>query len=181
VPCLEKPNMRLMMNKFQESKIAKINDRVTDITFPLEKWRYFIIFQSASQALSWFVILLACMVFVSYLISLDGDANIPLNGVLIGAAIGSSLSLLAVLPAKFVVQNAGLSMQSEIEVHLLKMNYVEDVRFNDIVVYRQNLPRLLRWDESNIRIVAEGGFLTVSGACIPLRKLRKNIVSKFGN
>ncbi|MGK5079557.1 hypothetical protein [Janthinobacterium sp. HLX7-2] len=167
------------MNKFQESRMEKIRSSVTDIFFPLEKWRYFVLFQSKSQALSWIVTLLACMVIISYLVSLDGDANIPLDGILFGAAIGSSFSLVAVLPAKFIVADNGLGMLSEIEVRLLKMNYVDEKRINGIYIYRQNLPRLLRWDEGNIKISDDGDTLSVSGGYFSLRKLRSSLLKDF--
>jgi len=119
------------------------------------------------------------MVLISYLLSLDGDDNIPLEGVLLGAAIGASFSLMAVLPAKFMVRDDGLGMLDEIEVRLLRMNYVEEKRFNEIVVYRQNLPRLLRWEEGNIRISEEGDILVVSGGYVSLWKLRRSLLKEY--
>lgn len=167
------------MNKFQESRMKKISNSVTAIFFPLEKWRYFFLFQSKAQAVSWIVTVLGCMVFITYLLSLDGDDNIPLEGVLLGAAIGATFSLMAVLPAKFMVRDDGLGMLDEIEVRLLRMNYVEEKRFNKIVVYRQNLPRLLRWEEGNIRISEEGDILVVSGGYISLWKLRRSLLKEY--
>lgn len=137
------------------------------------------LFQSRAQATSWIVTLLASMVLITYLASLDADSKAPLDVILLGAAIGSSFSLMAVLPAQFTVHDNGLGMLGEMEVRLLRMNYVEEGRLKAVVIYRQNLPRLLRWDEGNIQIREEGACFTVSGGYVSLRKLRSSLLKPY--
>ncbi len=167
------------MHRHHNARMEKVRKSVMPIFFPLAKWRYFVLFQSRAQAVSWMVTLLMCMVVISYFFSLDRDSKAPLDVVLLGAAIGSSFSLMAVLPAQFTVHDNGLGMLGEMEVRLLKMNYVEEDRLKAVVVYRQNLPRLLRWDEGNIKIREEGACFTVSGGYVSLRKLRSSLLKPY--
>ena len=159
--------------------MKNIRENISDISFPLDKWRYFILFQSVGQMKSWVITLLGCLVLISYLSSLDANSKAPLEGLLIGASIGSSFSLIAVFHAKFLVLDTGLAVLSEIEVRLVKMNYVELDRFEKIIIYRQNLPRLLRWDEGNIEIRKEGSNFILSGAYISIRKLRRSLMNEY--
>ncbi|KAB8043465.1 hypothetical protein [Janthinobacterium aquaticum] len=165
------------MSKFEKDRMEKIRGNISNISFPLKKWRYFILFQSVAQTISWTVTLLFCLVLISYLSSLDTGSKAPLGGLLSGALIGSTFSLMAVFPAKFIVVDNGLAVLSEIEVRLLKMNYVEQERFDKKIIYRQNLPRLLRWDEGNVEIKKDGNILILNGAYISIRKLRKSLLS----
>ena len=167
------------MNKFEKDRMEKIRGGVSNISFPLKKWRYFILFQSVAQMASWIVTLLGCLIFISYLSSLDPGSKAPLDGLLLGALIGSTFSLMAVFPAKFIVIDNGLAVLSEIEVRLLKMNYVEQDRFDKKIIYRQNLPRLLRWDEGNVEIKKDGNIFILSGAYISIKKLRKSLISDW--
>lgn len=147
------------MNKFEKERIEKIRKNISIISFPLQRWRYFILFQSLAQMKSWFFTLLGCLVLIAYLASFDANSKAPLEGLLIGASIGSTFSLMAVFPAKFEVLDNGMAVLSEIEVRLLKMNYVEQDRFEKKIIYRQNLPRLFRWDEGNVAIEKKEIFL----------------------
>lgn len=171
--------MKQTKHRFEDGRMEKIRRSVTSIFFPLAKWRYFVLFQSKAQATSWIVTLLICMVTITYLFSLDRESKAPLEVVLLGAAIGSSFSLIAVLPAAFKVRDNGLGMLGEIEVRLLKMHYVEEARHTGIVIYRQNLPRLLCWDEGNIEIRNEEGVFVVSGGYLSLRKLRGGLLKSY--
>lgn len=166
------------MNKFEKDRMKEIGDNISKIYFPLARWRYLVLFQSGSQAISWIVTLLGSMVLVSYLFS---DSKAPLDGLLLGAAIGSSFSLMAVLPAKFTVQDDGLAVLGEIEICLLKINYIEEQRRGKKVIYRQNLPRLLRWDEGNVQIISEGNILVVMGAYMAVRKVRSSLLKDYFN
>ena len=166
------------MNKFEKDRMERIRNNVSKISFPLKKWRYFILFQSVAQLKSWIVTLLCCLVLISYLSSLDPASNAPLEGLLLGAVIGSTFSLMAVFQAKFIVRDDGLAVLSEIEVRLLKMNYVEQDRFDKKIIYRQNLHRLLRWDEGNVEIKKDGNIFILSGSYIAIKKLRKSIMNE---
>lgn len=164
------------MNEFQYARMQKIRSGISDLSFPLKKWRYLIVFQSGSQVASWVVMILSCLVMISYFLVLDNNPKIPHDTVLLSAVFGSSFSLFSVLHVKFTAQDNGLGVLSEIECHLLKMNYVEDERYRGGVVYRQNLPRLLRWNEGNVRISTQDSILTVSGAYITVRHLRRRLM-----
>lgn len=166
------------MNKFEKDRLKKIGDNISKIYFPLKRWRYLVLFQSRSQAISWIVTLLFSMVLISYLFS---DPDVPLDGLIVGAVIGASFSLMAVLPAKFTIQDDGLAVLGKIEICLLKMNYIEEQRFSKKVIYRQNLPRLLRWNEGNVKIISEGNILIVIGAYIAVRKVRSSLLKYFIN
>jgi hypothetical protein len=44
------------------------------------------------------------------------------------------------------------------------------------VVYRQNLPRLLRWDEGNIHVSRDGESLVLTGPVAKLRRIRARLM-----
>lgn len=166
------------MSEFQYARMQKIRSGISELSFPLKKWRYLIVFQSTSQFTSWVVMILSCLIIIGYLLVLDNNPKVPHDTVLLSAVFGSSFSLLSVLHVKFTVQDDSLGLLSEIECHLLKMNYVEEERYRGGVVYRQNLPRMLRWDEGNVRIGTEDNILTVSGAYISVRRLHSRLMKR---
>lgn len=156
--------------------MEKIKNNISEISFPLKFWRYFILFQSANQMISWVIALIFSMVIIIYLSSLDPNSKAPLSALLWGGGIGSTFSLMAVFPVRFSVRDDGLHVLGEIEVRLLKINYVEESHMGDEIIYRQNLPRFLRWDEGNLKIKKEKNIFIVSGAYVGIRKLRKSLM-----
>ena len=148
---------------------------VSGIQFPLERWRYLILFQSLPQAISWCLIVLACMVFILNVISSSGRGDVPTLGIMVGGVAGASFSLMSVFRSQFTVRKGGDRALTEIESRLMGISYVEQDRILDKLIYRQNLPRLLRWDEGNVEIVVNGKDVVVSGPYISLRKIHSQL------
>lgn len=55
--------------------------------------------------------------------------------------------------------------------------YVENGVRGNAIVYRQNLPRLLRWNEGNINVAREGDQLTISGPVASIRSIRARLAA----
>lgn len=148
---------------------------ISAIGYPLALWRYLLLFQSWSQFSSWLCIVLACALPMHLLlVGLEGEA--PLEALLCGVALGSLGSVLMVLPVRFCVAPAGEGSMRILLDTLACLGYVQERRTGTGGVYRQKLPRLLRWDEGDIRIAQLRGEIVVSGPRCIVGRMRNAVL-----
>jgi hypothetical protein len=159
---------------------VKIGEQVVSpLSYPLPRWRYWILFQSWGQFQSWtLIVALAGVLLEGGIALLDGKAMPPF-ALLIGSAIGALGSVILAMRARFTVFSAGRSAMASVASHLENSAYVVQERSGDKIVYRQNVPRLLRWDEGNVSIGLDAGGITVEGPHLFLRHMRKVLARQW--
>lgn len=146
---------------------------ISVISYPKPVWRYLLLFQSWAQFSSWIVIASLTTLLMHNVLGTLDDRAIPFMGLFIGTMLGSLVSVFLALPAQCCVRPESGKVMRALTESLEKMQYVE-VRHDDgMTIYRQNLPRILRWDESNIIIHRSGDLITISGAWFIVARLRK--------
>lgn len=149
---------------------------VSDVTFPHPAWRYLLLFQSWQQLRSWGLRVLVALVLVNYLLTF---ANAGLrHAVLAGAVLGSLPSVVMALPTRFVVSACPDRVVRTLASELEALGYVSQGSRAGVALYRQNLPRLLRWDERNVRIERAGDRLIVTGPFMILKKARRFLLHR---
>lgn len=148
------------------------------LSYPLPKWRYWIMFQSWGQVRSYLLIILVSALALHSLALLAGVRLLPI-AVLLGAmAVGGLISVLMVMPARFTVAPSSEHAVARVIDELKFMRYIENGVQDNAVVYRQNLPRVLRWNEGNIRLARDGADLVVSGPVTNVSRVRKGLLSR---
>jgi cadmium resistance protein CadD (predicted permease) len=151
---------------------------VSSVTFPKPAWRYLLLFQSWSQLQSWGVCVLAMLVLIHLFFGLSDTHELPMQTVAMGAVLGSLASVVMVLPSTFVVsacpERVVHALTSELEV----LGYVLQGSQAGTLVYRQKLPRLLRWDEGNVTIARAGDRIIVTGPLMILKKAQHFLVRR---
>lgn len=149
---------------------------ISTLIYPLPSWRYFIIFQSWSQFKSW-VMAMACFSLISWLMLEFFDPNaVPIAGILVGGGIGSMFSLVLVIPAQFTIFNTHRDSLDFLIKRIEYFGYIKESTNGNCITFRQNLPRLLRWDEANVIIWPESGTIRVGGAMYILKSIRKKFI-----
>lgn len=151
---------------------------VSSVTFLKPAWRYLLLFQSWSQLQSWGFCVLAMLVLIHLFFGLSDTHELPMLTVAMGAVLGSLSSVVMVLPATFVIsacpERVVHSLTSELEV----LGYVLQGSQAGTLVYRQKLPRLLRWDEGNVTIARAGDRIIVTGPLMILKKAQHFLVRR---
>lgn len=151
--------------------------RVSALAYPLPARRYWILFQSWPQLQSYLLIVLACTLAIHGLAVVSGARVMPLGALLAAVAAGALVSVLMVLPARFSVAPASEAAVRRAVTEVECARYVEAGARGNAIVYRQNPPRLLRWDEGNITIARDGDTLVLTGPTIALRNIRKRLAA----
>lgn len=151
---------------------------VSSVTFPKPAWRYLLLFQSWSQLQSWGFFVIAAVVMVNGLLGLFDIGDLPVTAILVGAALGALGSVIAVLPTEFLVRWSSNHPFRSLTSELEGLGYVLQAAQADTVVYRQNLPRLLRWDEGNVVIERAGDRLIVKGPLVIVKKIRHALAGR---
>lgn len=152
--------------------------KTTNLTYPRPRWRYFILFQSWPQFESWLVIILLSTI-VLYLLAKTVDPNtIPIEGLAIGAGIGSLFSVFSVIPVQFTVIDCNQDHARLLFRQVEYWGYIKHAESGDIVIFRQNLPRLLRWDEGNITLRTDVSTIKVTGPVCILKAIQRNLIKK---
>jgi hypothetical protein len=145
---------------------------VSPLSYPLPRWRYWILFQSWGQFLSWVLIaVLAGSLLGGGIALLSGKAAPPFV-LLIGTSVGSLVSVILARRARFTVFSVGRDALASLAAHLENKGYVLLERSGDKLVYRQNVHRLLRWDEGNVSLELDAAGVTVDGPQLFLRHLQ---------
>lgn len=128
------------------------------------------------------MIVLVTAVFIQGIMFLCGARLIPAEGILLGIAIGSLVSVLMVIPAQFTISPSSDESMRRLITQLKEMRYIETVQREiaqerTCVVYRQNLPRLLRWDEGDVTISLQPNLILICGAQAVLKRIRFQLVN----
>jgi hypothetical protein len=149
---------------------------VSSVTCPLPARRYAMLFQSWAQLQSYLLIVLGCTLAIHGLALASGARVMPLLALLAAVAAGGLISVLMVLPARFTVSPASEAAVRRVVTEIECARYIEVGARGNAIVYRQNLPRLLRWNEGNIHAARDGDTLVLTGPVIALRNIRKRLV-----
>ena len=154
---------------------------VSNVTFPKPVWRYALLFQSWSQLQSWGLFVFAAIVLMNFFFGLSETGGPPMEGILVGALLGSLVSVIMVLPTSFVVSPCPERVVHALTSELDVLGYVLLDAQADTVIYRQKLPRMLRWDEGNVSIERAGNTLIVTGPLVILKKSRHFLVHRVNS
>jgi hypothetical protein len=166
--------LAMMKNRLSPSNLQPA---IPKLVFPLPAWRYALLFQSWSQFQSWALTGLLTALAITALLVLV-KANVPpVGGLLAGSVLGSLISVVTVLPAEFEFKQGSASHLVTLQNYLEHYGYVRIDNGIDAIVYRQNLPKLLRWEEGQVRIERTGDRIVVKGPLMILRKLRRALVA----
>ena len=150
--------------------------RVSAVTYPHPHWRYLLLFQSRRQLESWLVTVLLASSAVYLSVTLFHQPFAPLATILSAVVGGSLCSVLMVLPAQLTVNAAAPDTVPLLYARLDAMRYVEGSRFGKNVVFRQDLPRFLRWDEADLTMRTEPGTVTFTGPVFMLKVIRSSLL-----
>lgn len=150
---------------------------VSEIALPSPVWRYLLLFQTWSQFQSWCVIVAVATLFIQGLVFITNTAPLPTMGILVGAALGSLVSVFLVFPARFVVSPITEEVLGHITTSIEEVRYIQQSSEGDVAVFRQDLPRWLRWNEGDIAIVRENNEIVISGPLAILRNIRRSILN----
>lgn len=150
---------------------------VSALAYPLPRKRYWLLFQSWAQLQSYLLIVLSCTLAIHALAVLSGARVMPVGALLAGLAIGGLASVLMVMKARFTVTPASEAAVRRVVTEVECARYVEVGKRDNAIVYRQNLPRLLRWNEGNIHVAREGDMLVLSGPVANLRRIRARLLA----
>lgn len=148
------------------------------VTFPKSPWRYILLFQSWGQLLSWGVLVISTNVIINLALVLSKTELLPPEGVLIGTVLGSLFSVVMVLPAKLFFNFYSGHVLQSVTMELTELAYIMVESDDHRLVYRQNLHRLLRWNEGDVIIEYGDDCLVVKGPFIIIKKIQKNISRK---
>lgn len=146
---------------------------ISELSHPLPRWRYWILFHSWGQFQSWvFIVVLASALLAWGIGQLRGEALPPF--VLLGGAAGGSLvSVVLARRVRFTVMSGGRASLHLASTLLEGMRYVVAEQTPDRIVYRQNVHRLLRWDEGNVVLSADQDRVMIEGPYALLKHLHK--------
>ena len=151
--------------------------RVSDISYPLPAWRYQVLFQSWGQLQSWLVIVLACTLVIHALAMASRTQVMPIGYLLAGLALAGLVSVVMVMKARFTVSPASEAAVRRVVTEVEVAGYLENGVVDNAVTYRQNLPRLLRWDEGSISVARDGETLVITGPVVKLKIIRKRLLA----
>ena len=150
---------------------------VSAISYPLPQWRYRMLFQSWQQLQSWLLIVIGCTLAIHFLALVSKTRVMPIGYLLAGLAIGGLISVLMVLPARFTVSPASEAAVRRVITEVEVARYIENGVVGNAVMYRQNLPRILRWDEGNISVARDGETLILTGPVVNLKRIRSRLLA----
>jgi hypothetical protein len=150
--------------------------QVSALSYPLPSWRYWLLFQSWSQLQSYLLIVLGCTLAIHGLAVVSHARVMPLGYLLAGMGAGGLISVLMVMRAQFVVSPASEAAVRRVVTEVECARYVENGVQGNAILYRQNLPRLLRWQEGAISVARDGDRLVISGPVANLKRIRAHLV-----
>jgi hypothetical protein len=148
---------------------------VSSIAYPLPAWRYWILFQSWRQLRSFALIVLVFTLSIHGLAMLSKGRVMPIGALLAGLTLGGLISVMMVLRAQFTVSPASEEAVRRVVTEVECARHVEDGVTGNAVMYRQNLPRLLRWQEGSIAVARHGDQLVITGPVASLKRIRSHL------
>lgn len=150
---------------------------VSTITYPLPAWRYQLLFQSWPQLRSYLLIVLACTLVIHGLALVSKARVMPLGYLAAGMAMAGLVSVVMVMRARLTVSPASEAAVRRVVTEVEVARYIEQGVVDNSVVYRQNLPRVLRWNEGNISVARDGDTLVITGPMAKLKLIRKRLLA----
>ncbi|WP_444845690.1 hypothetical protein [Duganella caerulea] len=154
----------------------QLENAISKLTYPFPLWRYFIIFQSWFQFTSWAFAMMCFSAFSWLALDFFDPNTVPIAAILSGGGIGSMLSVISVIPAQFTIFNARPEDLDFLIKRLEYFGYIKESDNLNCIVFHQNLPRLLRWNEGNVAIWSESGNIKVGGAVSILQPMRRKFI-----
>ncbi len=151
---------------------------VSELSYPLPARSYWMLFQSRAQLRSYLLIVLACACVIHGLAMLSRAQVMPVGVLLVGLTVAGLISVVMVMKAQFTVSPASEAAVRRVLTEVECARYVEVGARGDAIVYRQNLPRLLRWDEGNIDVRRDGDALVLTGPVSNLRRIRARLAAR---
>jgi hypothetical protein len=152
---------------------------VSKLEFPLPLWRYLLLFQSWRQLQSWIIIVVGTVLLIYGAIKSIGALLLPIEGVLVGMTFGSIFAVVMVIPAEFYVVRRTERLTGLLANQLNQVGYVQASQTAKVIIYKQNLPRFLRWDEGDVSIEECGDKVVVKGALFILANLRRSMQKEY--
>lgn len=149
---------------------------VSAIAYPLPTWRYLVLFQSWAQLQSFLLIVLACTLAIHGLAVVSNARVMPIGALLTGLTSGGLISVLMVMRAQFSVSPASEDAVRRVVTEVECARYVENGVVGNAVMYRQNLPRLLRWQEGSISVARDGDQLVITGPVANIKRVRAHLI-----
>lgn len=150
---------------------------VSELSYPLPTWRYQVLFQSWGQLQSYLLIVMVCTIVIHSLALISNARAMPVQYLLAGLALGGLISVVIVMKARFTVSPASEAAVRRVVTEVEVAGYIENGVVDNAVMYRQNLPRFLRWDEGSISIAREGETLILTGPQLKLLTIRKRLLA----
>ena len=149
---------------------------VSPLSYPLPAWRYWALFQSAAQLQSFVLIVLTSTLIIHGLALLSRGRVMAVPYLAALLALGGLVSVVMVMKARFSVTPASEAAVRRVVTEVEVARHVEDGVVGNAVMYRQNLPRILRWNEGSISVAREGDGLIVTGPVFKLRNIRRQLL-----
>ena len=149
---------------------------VSAIVYPLPTWRYLVLFQSWAQLQSFLLIVLVCTLAIHGLAVASSARVMPIGALLTGLTLGGLISVLMVVRAQFSVSPASEDAVRRVVTEVECARYVENGVVGNAVMYRQNLPRLLRWQEGCISVARDGDQLVITGPVANIKRVRAHLI-----
>lgn len=151
------------------------SDRISSVVLPDPVWRYLILFQSWNQFFSCAALLAIVAVITAFLLWLAGDVHMFTD--LMGAALfGGVWAVVAATKAQFSIRSPTTSEKARFETMLDEWRYVMRSSSTHEKRFGQNLPRFLRWSDSDVTIVERDGKVICTGPQMLIRKMRKLVL-----
>ena len=151
---------------------------VSILTYPLPAWRYWALFQSAAQLQSFMLMVAVCTLVIHMLAVTSGARVMPPWYLAALLAVGALAPVVMAMRARFTVTPASEAAVRRLVTEVEVARLVEDGVVGNAVRYRQNLPRILRWDEASISIARKGDALIVTGPVHKLRAIRRQLIAR---
>ncbi len=148
---------------------------ISPLSYPLPAWRYWMLFQSWAQLRSYLLMVAFCTAVIHGLALASGGRVMPPAALFGLLAAGGLISALLVLRARFTVSPASEACVRRVVTEVECARYIEVGARDNAVLYRQNLPRVLRWEEGNISIGRDGDSLVLTGPMASLRRIRAQL------
>lgn len=145
----------------------------------------FLLFQSVRQVVSYLAtLLIAVCIFIVLPHFIIGTA--PSIAVFFVIVAGTVPSLYLSMPYRFVIStttNRPLPMwiNATLDENLIDIKYRRLCSDGNTITYTSKLPKLLKWNESNVYIRWSSELIVVEGCRISIKRLRTAINTKVNN
>lgn len=148
---------------------------VSHLAYPAPNARLWLTLQVACQLLS------GALVIVMFILAGKGElaqaGRSPTAVLLFALALGFAATIGIVVQARFTVQWESEDTLRCLLAAIAQSGYVEQGAVDHAVVYRRDLPAVLRRDNQLLRISRDGDVLAVTGPALKMRRIRKRLAA----